>query len=94
MTKNDMHTPGPWYALPHPEWRGGRWMITANHADDWPQAMSRGIARVTTANNARLIAAAPDLLAACGALLTDMQLSRDPARAIEMIAKAVAKAGG
>lgn len=83
------HTPGPWYALPHPEWSGGRWMITANQSDNWPQAMSRGVARVGSAGNARLIAAAPELLAAC-----EEQMHGDPDTALEMIAKAAAKANG
>lgn len=92
--ENDMgHTPGPWSINP---------IAAQVDAFDGPTNTPLPVCQMLwpteqrgeleTAANARLIAAAPALLEACEELLTDMQMHGDPARALEMIAKAVAKA--
>jgi len=64
------HTPGPWHLS-----RSGQY-VRKNDTADWP---AWNVAEINTATeaweaNARLIAAAPDLLAACAALAA---LTRD-----------------
>ena len=55
------HTPGPWDAIPDcPEEGHGDWYVVAENED----VLSRGSSR----DDARLIAAAPDLLAALKAM--------------------------
>ncbi len=54
MNKQAQHTPGPWRA-----WRGSKWAIT-NGTDEVGTAIHEP--------DARLIAAAPELLAALGAV--------------------------
>lgn len=67
------HTPGPWTAQPRYKGERAPFEILANHGADSPAlilALSHGGFNVEDANaNARLIAAAPDLLAALEALL-------------------------
>jgi hypothetical protein len=60
------HTPGPWVATPA---NSGEWNIDSVAPDDWCIARVMGGAGLEDPNgrsdaNARLIAAAPDLLAA------------------------------
>lgn len=68
------HTPGPWQALLHsdtefvPEVRGICSMYWGIH-EPTPESEAAMVAQVEA--NARLIAAAPDLLEACKALLAD-----------------------
>ena len=71
MTDNNKHTPGSWFA----EWRNGCWSVW-----HWSVWHIEGMACIADAHrgtepdptgeaNARLIAAAPDLLEACEAAL-------------------------
>ena len=53
------HTPGPW----HVENFHGSWDVTHGPADDASERFS--VLETLSEENARLIAAAPDLLAAC-----------------------------
>lgn len=62
MSDTVKHTPGPWYAIPNPEWSGAKWRI--DNKSNAPWANFGEICYASTAANARLIAAAPDLLAA------------------------------
>lgn len=56
------HTQGPWYATPNPEWRHAKWRIGNVPGVPWERAGE--IAYVKGEANARLIAAAPELLEA------------------------------
>ena len=47
-------TPGPWYAIPHPEWRGANWRVDTRPGTDW--ANFGQIAYMSGAN-ARFVAA-------------------------------------
>jgi hypothetical protein len=89
------HTEGPWWACP-PDADGGNWEVedgyghTATvYGDDEPAAA-----------NARLVAAAPDLLAACHKLIdSDAAVEEDERKHQLLLAKllaarAVAKAEG
>src|SRR5690348_15624479 len=64
VRSTDMHTPGPWYAANDAaedcpdHTNSGLALIDTGRTEDWP------IARLVEWNNAHLIAAAPDLLAA------------------------------
>lgn len=50
-------TPGPWRALPNPDWSGGVWAITANPEHNWIQAINAGLAKAASKKNALFIAA-------------------------------------
>lgn len=83
--QNVAHTPGPWNSHPdYPAWHTG-------DAKLWPQVWADGLGgggvalcvehnfgRDVAAANARLIAAAPDLLAACEAVLPLLQNTGNP----------------
>lgn len=56
------HTQGPWYATPNLEWRHAKWRIGNVPGVPWEHAGE--IAYVKGEANARLIAAAPELLEA------------------------------
>ena len=60
------HTPGPWYPTAH---SSGRYSVVCAHAYDIATIDDRGNGAGVNAANARLIAAAPDLLAALRGLL-------------------------
>ena len=65
------HTPGPWKATPA---NAGEWNIDGEGSNDWAIAVVCGGAGTEDPNgrtdaNARLIAAAPDLLDALGAFI-------------------------
>jgi len=61
------HTPGPWSAIPDSgEDHEGDWYILT----DDEEAIATGLSE----SDARLIAAAPDLLAACKAILEHLQI--------------------
>lgn len=56
------HTPGPWEAKPHPT-RQGRWFVQAHfYGDEIKQSDVCELSNDNREANARLIAAAPDLL--------------------------------
>jgi hypothetical protein len=87
------HTPGPWViegdvaALPDDIGVG---IVNRKHdGDDWDVAMVH-----SSAANARLIAAAPDLLAALKALLDKADLNDWNQEAYEAAEAAIAKAEG
>lgn len=54
------HTPGPWFAIPHPEWPGANYRITSDPSEPWANF---GPICYTSPQNAPLIAASPSLLA-------------------------------
>ena len=66
------HTPGPLYAIPNPQWRGATWAIATDPNADW--ARYDHIAHVVGEGNARLFAAAPDLLDLCEAQLESIKM--------------------
>jgi hypothetical protein len=94
------HTPGPWVVRQFPTARGGtiaHWILDAIPDVDG-KVVANAIAVASGTNddaeaNAHLMAAAPDLLAACKAFLC--AVSPDEfLQATEMIDEAVQKAGG
>lgn len=86
------HTPGPWQARHEPDGEGPAWIIeTQPYADD---VCGIHTDSADDAANARLICAAPDLLAACEALLHNMQQHSCPGCHIEKAREAVRKAKG
>lgn len=97
MKPNVKHTPGPWKLLDAPHKGLGIVAPQANHAT----IVSDGLGLP----DARLIAAAPELLDACKAALSaidvtvesespDAEVERAFGRAIELLKAAIAKAGG
>jgi hypothetical protein len=100
----DTFTPGPWVAFPLP---GGAWGIRHQseyrsggmHADVNNLNRHTVEARDTAEANAKLIAAAPDLLAALRAILAEAQAQKDAplpvyAFAWDQVHAAIAKAEG
>ena len=86
------HTPGPWDAIPDcPEEGSGDWYVVADNEDV--------LARGSSEPDARLIAAAPDLLAALQWLAHEASCS-DPSNslllgdALDKARAAIAKAEG
>ena len=55
-------TPGPWHIIPNPEWGGAKYRVDKDPLASW--GSFGGVCYADEAN-ARLIAAAPDLLEAC-----------------------------
>ena len=87
---NAKHTPGPWVTTPEPngiEWGvdAGKWGIATCAAEPGDG---------TTEANARLIASAPDLLAALSDLLAIEGLEGDRRFALNKAFSAIAKARG
>ena len=98
------HTPGPWKVVPCPVHHGkhpfhdARWIMTADAEvemsdyvpNDWHLCKGSAICQMrdTTPSDARLIAAAPDLLAALERLAHPMADDEDLDYAREVIAKA------
>ena len=84
------HTPGPWEAvgsavkIPNPAGRTSGWIESIGHCES---SMEERRA------NARLIAAAPDLLAALRGCLATMN-AHEPGRALTAALNAIAKATG
>lgn len=94
------HTPGPWEAVPpsHPESCGSTidlYPVKRYRGKDkrkWPPTIARMFHDNPNAyRNASLIAAAPDLLAACRAMLLDPTPRAD---AVRLCRAAIAKAEG
>jgi hypothetical protein len=85
------HTPGPWFC----ENGDNRWVV-------WDDAGMACICDVHTGvepdpsgtRHAHLIAAAPDLLAACELMLTVYGLAQEAPHAVEVMQAAIAKAKG
>lgn len=59
------HTPGPWMVEMRPDTAGVGRPVVASANGDLICAVSRRDGRAESGDNARLLAAAPDLLAAC-----------------------------
>lgn len=74
MTTSMKHTPGPWVEKGFSGLHGsdGEQVIV------WGLAIAHGQRTATTEANAKLIAAAPELLLACQETLTDLQFSEVP----------------
>ena len=88
MTK---HTPGPWFAIPHPEWKGAKVRIDTKKNTNWENFGEICYAR---RNNANLIAAAPDLLAALEHVYNLLPVSSITDDDDKMVRRAIAKARG
>lgn len=101
------HTPGPWFIEETPESDSGSFLIISDGAPEWIVAeTARGIPGNPDEANARLIAAAPDLLAAlkaavdCGMVPTSSVSDGGAAKYVhqvavaDMIRAAIAKAEG
>jgi hypothetical protein len=93
------HTPGPWERETRPDSGGAERPIVVGDGDLVCAVSRRGLARQEAEANARLIAAAPDLLAASKAIeaaLTDLDVDFEPEddlkRALNAVRAAVAKA--
>jgi hypothetical protein len=78
------HTPGPWEVVRHEHADGELWLSVNQHAD--ANGMKEWIAEIKylctdperQKANARLIAAAPELLAACKALIDAIDATASP----------------
>ena len=81
------HTPGPWH------YEDGTKTIRSETTNYWIATMDSWDVAVDHGANAALIAAAPDLLAACNAALAYLD-AEDSAGLVAEIAAAVAKAEG
>lgn len=88
------HTPGPWRPGHIDHWeRGEKIAIRAEHIDDQPYIAFLPDLDGNVEANARLIAAAPDLLEAChAALCPHSLLTMEDAK--QMCRAAIAKAEG
>ena len=85
------HTPGPWEVAALSGW-GGPWAIRMRHTSKVPNAHPTwlGIQNIGTEANARLVAAAPELLEA----LTELLLYHDvPTEAQDPIVQPLLRAG-
>lgn len=85
------HTPGPWEA-----WLPGRkFVIPTRNFNAVCELVDFARDPETVDANARLIAAAPELLAACEAVLSSPTYGDTPSEeAVEMVRAAIAKARG
>lgn len=99
MTTENKHTPGPWYAV-HPDHAHGWWIVSKDlEGDDCLDASGDG---GFNEGDARLIAAAPDLLEALEHVIHVIEKSENwwidcPDRGgldAELIRAAIAKARG
>lgn len=90
------HTPGPWRTFKQAD--GTAWIVATEALDKFGRSCE-SIVRIPLDRNgveanARLIAAAPDLLAACKALLSWSAIEDVPGPAVESARSAIAKAEG
>ena len=89
-------TPGPWFA--RPAIRNGEFNVTAQSGGFAPLAKVKGDKRGTSADalhNARLMAAAPDLLAALLAMLEhcpDLEKNGEIVHAVKLARAAIERA--
>jgi hypothetical protein len=89
-------TPGPWFA--RPAIRSGEFNVTAQSGGFAPLAKVKGDKRGTSADalhNARLMAAAPDLLAALLAMLEhcpDLEKNAEIVHAVKLARAAIERA--
>jgi len=98
------HTAGPWYSRPLKTMGGcliattpcGNVMRIATVLFCRPDREAKYITKIPeqAEANARLIAAAPDLLEAAEYLLDDMRLNNVPTNCVEKLQRAIAKAKG
>lgn len=73
-TREHNHTPGPWFA----ENGGDKWQVWENEGIAHIADVSRGVEPDLTGEaNARLIAAAPELLALCQEILPEVKCRCD-----------------
>jgi hypothetical protein len=86
---NAQHTPGPWHYEMKTRYGHTSWDIYP--PADLPTGSLIPIARGTNGHNARLIAAAPDLLAALEVIALG---NTDPDQMVEIARAAIAKATG
>jgi len=90
------HTPGPWFA--RPAIRSGEFNVTAQSGGFAPLAKVKGDKRSTlddALHNARLMAAAPDLLAALLAMLEhcpDLEKNGEIVHAVKLARAAIERA--
>jgi hypothetical protein len=85
--KTDTHTAGPWYpvtlgASPDHSWAIDSELVEIARLSEWPDHKAEAEA------NARLIAAAPEMLAALQSLTHPMASDEDLQNALAVIAKA------
>lgn len=86
------HTPGPWSVSAGSIWATSQWGARVRIAPVDSHSPMNGI---DSAANARLIAAAPDLLAAAKYLMADLKHSYEPrVEALDKLEAAIAKATG
>ena len=71
------HTPGPWYVIPHPEHPQGKSRIDSNSQASWE---NYGQIAYVAPNNARLIAAAPEMLEALEDVYEDIFINENNRR--------------
>ncbi len=81
---NKKHTPGPWVLTPDPN----GWTLESNGASVTAKPFD------SSDNDARLIAAAPDLLAACKLALANFEAHADGLGCQAVLRAAIAKAEG
>lgn len=93
------HTAGPWRS--DPTYPAGEFVVTSTTAFGPGKNQLRNVAHVGTEEDARLIAAAPGLLAACENIINDLRHMRDTGvsgrsrdEQIAELRAAIAKAGG
>jgi hypothetical protein len=87
------HTPGPWFA--RPAIRSGEFNVTAQSGGFAPLAKVKGDKRNTSADalhNARLMAAAPDLLAALLEHCPDLEKTGEIVDAVKLARAAIERA--
>jgi len=91
MNKYTKHTPGPWivYTKVNPRRKTADVLVRDRDQNDIAQVF--GETRGEAETDARLISAAPDLLAALETIATG---NTDPDRAVEIAREAIAKVGG
>ena len=89
------HTPGPWH-LEEREYAGVMWdAIVRNHENDPVASVGMaGYTKATGQANARLIAAAPEMLEALKATVVNVDTLRFTLPSIDRVLAAIAKAEG
>ena len=93
--ENSKHTPGPWKTI-HTQTRTLEWNIGTDLGAPIPAMIVEGLNNRdgNAEANARLIAAAPELLKACKAIWDSGAYGSNQFKAIGLIQQAIAKAEG